>query len=209
MRLKVPRTHDRERRLRNLAAQQLLIDKAFPIFYSSWCNSLELFNGFRVSYMATIDIVREEEVVERTSSRYIDAGRYADFEDYVLPYDPDVEWSEAQTLPFAGGGRNGPPFVYDVLTDECDRLRLLRIFPQERDDFYDSPPECELTTFDLNSAPPYMALSYSWGSPDCPKYISYINNHIWEDTWENLYNFMCHFRQDPFNQRPKYIWVGV
>ncbi|KAF2850111.1 HET-domain-containing protein [Plenodomus tracheiphilus IPT5] len=157
--------------------------------------------------MATIDIV-EEERRNRTPLCYTEAGRYARFSDYTFTHDTNTYWSDSpHTQPCDSANSFIPPFIHDVATDRCARIRLLRVLPRTPNDDYSSPPRCELISFDMSSAPPYIALSYTWGHENCPKHESYINGRLREDIWENLFNFIRHVRQGSFNLCGKYLWI--
>lgn len=54
-------------------------------------------------------------------------------------------------------------YQYPSLDDSSTQIRLLRIRPrQEGQDV----PSCSLAAYDLETAPPYAAASYTWGSPE-------------------------------------------
>jgi hypothetical protein len=55
-----------------------------------------------------------------------------------------------------------PAFEHDPLPDSTTHVRLLRI---KRGDFKQHV-ECELSTRPIEGAPPYYAISYTWGDPD-------------------------------------------
>jgi hypothetical protein len=86
-------------------------------------------------------------------------------------------------------------------------IRLLRINPKAESDTFWDPPRCELLTVDLETAPDYVALSYTWGDLQGDKQAVYINGETCEAT-ENLYSFLCYFRVDSENQNGHtYLWI--
>jgi hypothetical protein len=66
-----------------------------------------------------------------------------------------------------------------------------------------SAVHCSIETFNLSSAPKYVALSYTWGNALELEQI-YINNKTFE-VRKNLFNFLHSFRSKKANTR--YLWV--
>jgi hypothetical protein len=60
------------------------------------------------------------------------------------------------------------PYKYQPLSGEKDEIRLLTVLPGKVDD----KVECYLNHFELSAAPPYHALSYTWGSLIDPHELS-------------------------------------
>jgi hypothetical protein len=62
---------------------------------------------------------------------------------------------------------------------------------------------CDIHTFEVATAPPYIALSYTWGAPD-PKRIIFVGDEPHE-VRENLCDFLFAFRTEDANSN--YIYV--
>ena len=71
-----------------------------------------------------------------------------------------------------------------------DEIRLLRI----KHRWLSQTPALELTQHNIEDCPPYIALSYTWGSSQSTRTIS-LNEHSMEIR-ENLYSFLNHARCD-------------
>ncbi|KAF2822906.1 hypothetical protein CC86DRAFT_258786, partial [Ophiobolus disseminans] len=83
------------------------------------------------------------------------------------------------------------------------QIRLLRIaHPSKQDEAL----RCTIHTAELNMGPPFFALSYMWGSLVDPKHTIWINGEPCEVS-QNLFNFLCTFRNDPFNTHDIYLWI--
>jgi hypothetical protein len=54
-----------------------------------------------------------------------------------------------------------PAFEHDPLSNSTTNFRLLHI---TRGDF-EQHVECEISTWPIDGAPPYYAISYTWGDP--------------------------------------------
>jgi hypothetical protein len=88
-----------------------------------------------------------------------------------------------------------------VPIDQLSRsIRLLRL----TEDASSSTIECELTSFQLNSAPPYIAISYAWGSSRRTKAIRVRDNLV--AVRENLWHFLDHKRHI---EKKDYYWVDA
>lgn len=62
---------------------------------------------------------------------------------------------------------------------------------------------CKLETFDIDTAPEYIGLSYTWGDPSDNRYIFVDNKPMTVRT--NLFDFLYAFRLDKDNIH--YIWI--
>lgn len=92
-------------------------------------------------------------------------------------------------------------FRYEQLDLAKQQIHLVTIKPKspERKDV-----ECDIHVFDVDTAPPYVTLSYRWGPPTPTK-------PIWLDdkrfvVRQNLYDFLCCYRNDASNVH--FIWIG-
>ncbi|KAK4494826.1 hypothetical protein PRZ48_014182 [Zasmidium cellare] len=72
-------------------------------------------------------------------------------------------------------------FGHQPLDDTRQQIRLLRFTNHDKEE-----PACELSKVDISSAPPYAAISYTWGSPQDQRRIA-INGKSF-DVWQN-----CHY----------------
>lgn len=91
------------------------------------------------------------------------------------------------------------PYNYKPLDLEKQQIRLISLKPGAAD----STVECNLQIFDVESAPPYIALSYTWGPPSPTAHILIEEEHF--EMRENLHNFLLAYRNDDHNEY--YIWV--
>jgi hypothetical protein len=57
-----------------------------------------------------------------------------------------------------------------------------------------APIECEIASYSLGICPPFMALSYTWGTEEDQKNIK-LNGHLWI-VRRNLARFLRHARDD-------------
>lgn len=67
-------------------------------------------------------------------------------------------------------------YKHEPLDMAKSQIRLLRI-PKDklwRNVLSSQPIYCDITTFDLRTAPEYIALSYVWGSPYSKSFV-YVN----------------------------------
>jgi hypothetical protein len=62
---------------------------------------------------------------------------------------------------------------------------------------------CELETFDLDTAPEYIALSYTWGDASNNQHIIVGNKAM--AVGMNLFDFLYAFRSDDANIR--HLWI--
>jgi hypothetical protein len=68
------------------------------------------------------------------------------------------------------------------------------------------PIRCDIQTFDTETSPPYIALSYTWG-PEDPKRTIMINGR-WLSIRKNLYDFLDRYRSDSDNSTwHNYLWI--
>lgn len=80
-----------------------------------------------------------------------------------------------------------PPrtFQYQHLDTTTEQIRLFRLLPRERES---DPIRGILEKFDIQSSPPFIALSYTWGS-EHPKEIISIDGGCFEIR-ENLWHYL-------------------
>ncbi|KAH7356126.1 heterokaryon incompatibility protein-domain-containing protein [Pyrenochaeta sp. MPI-SDFR-AT-0127] len=96
-------------------------------------------------------------------------------------------------------------FVHSPLLQNVRQVRLLRIVPVHTESLH--PPVCQLDHFTLKYAPPYQAVSYTWGRQYDPMYHIFLNGR-WYQAKKNLYDFLCSFREVPENQNGcAYLWI--
>jgi len=96
-------------------------------------------------------------------------------------------------------------FKHQPINTDNKAIRLLRIglIPSE-----DNAPSCSMSTFELPSAPPYIAVSYTWGPKDAqPLYITL--NGEQHPVRENLYNLICFLYAKPTKMKEAfaYLWI--
>ncbi|KAI8716920.1 HET domain-containing protein [Fusarium sp. LHS14.1] len=118
------------------------------------------------------------------------------------------------------------PSIYQPLDNPSQEIRLLQIkgspiFSYELitpvtlagflSDFVYPPPrqmrapiKCRLLTFKLDEAPPYKALSYTWGSPD-PAGTIWVDDHG-IPVGQNLFTALQRFYEDPLIE---YLWADA
>jgi hypothetical protein len=106
-----------------------------------------------------------------------------------------------------------PWYVYHDLPQSGRYIRLLRITPPPHQDAVHSQttpcdvPSCQVYTFKLKSAPPYLALSYVWGTSKGGKSDILLDNKRWKVT-NTLYHFLRIFRHDTENCGGEiYLWI--
>ncbi|KAF1926848.1 uncharacterized protein M421DRAFT_93744 [Didymella exigua CBS 183.55] len=95
-------------------------------------------------------------------------------------------------------GRSAP-YTHQPLQEAREQIRLVMI---ERARF-NEPLTVHLQIFDINNAPKYSALSYTWG-PAKPSYLITVDGR-WLDIRKNLFHFLREFRQEP--GRPEWLWI--
>ncbi|PMD34267.1 HET-domain-containing protein [Hyaloscypha variabilis F] len=79
-------------------------------------------------------------------------------------------------------------YRYQALDATRQQIRLIKLVKNTSS----KRPRCKIYTFDLASAPKYIALSYTWGPPDPSRRIL-VDKKAFE-VRENLYNFLCSFQ---------------
>lgn len=84
----------------------------------------------------------------------------------------------------------GKPYVFTPLNFEGQRFRLFKIAPAERHS--NSLPKRTMQSFTISSAPPYKAVSYTWGDVSDMKKIL-VNGQSLEIS-ENLFDFLVERR---------------
>lgn len=148
--------------------------------------------------------VVEELELEQMSIRHKEPAEYASFEDYRQPRDERMRWRPPNpTRAFAAANLTPPPFRHDTLSRFNAAIRLLQVLPGKNDHAL----ECRLRTFELDSVPPFVALSYRWGTKPTPHNLIHIDGLPYK-VWDNLHSFLCYFRNDAFNKPGTYIWIG-
>jgi hypothetical protein len=80
-------------------------------------------------------------------------------------------------------------YRYQALDATRQQIRLIKLVKNTSSK---RPPRCKIYTFDLASAPKYIALSYTWGPPD-PSCRILVDKKAFK-VRENLYNFLCSFQ---------------
>jgi hypothetical protein len=90
------------------------------------------------------------------------------------------------------------PFEYDRLDTTKEQIRLIRLSSDDPQ----SVPSFTITQFDARTAPPYKALSYTWGSR--AKTWSIKINRASFQVYHNLHSFLC-LLQD--KQIADYYWI--
>jgi hypothetical protein len=91
------------------------------------------------------------------------------------------------------------PYVYKPL-ELGTSIRILELQPGEDDDLID----CELSTVDLNRAPQYEALSYTWGKMTDTRVISCSGKKL--NIPVHLRDALLHIRH---TSRIKYLWADA
>ena len=90
-------------------------------------------------------------------------------------------------------------YEYKPLDLAKQQIRLITLKPGPAD----CPVQCDLKTFDIDSQPPYLTLSYTWGPPSPTAFILVDGKHF--EVRQNLYDFLLAFRNDGRNK--EYIWI--
>ena len=96
----------------------------------------------------------------------------------------------------------GPSFQHPDLDQTVQQIRLLRLEPKHADDQH---VRAQLCTFDLQSAPEYSALSYTWGTRKCNQFIL-VNGVVFE-VGLNLYCFLCEFQDSEEKAEERWLWI--
>lgn len=82
--------------------------------------------------------------------------------------------------------RSQPRFTHTRLASDRPQIRLLKLLPQISDDD-GGLVVMSLETFDMDTAPPYVAVSYEWGPTDNPKMVI-VNDRLFSIR-RNLHDF--------------------
>lgn len=101
-----------------------------------------------------------------------------------------------------------PSYTHQALDTTKEQIRLIKLrqaLPREHVNAADAPPPvaCDMATFDLDTAPEYIALSYVWGDPDTLQPIL-VNNKTMHIR-QNLFDFLCVFRN--YDTNGCYLWI--
>jgi len=93
-------------------------------------------------------------------------------------------------------------YRHQALDTSTRQIRLIKLRPGQS-----KQPQCDISVFDLSSAPPFLALSYTWGPPS-PQFDILINGESLSIR-ENLFRFfqvylMC--TDEIFQRRPPTKW---
>jgi hypothetical protein len=95
------------------------------------------------------------------------------------------------------------------------QIRLLRLLSLEQTD---DLIECEFHCFDLDSCPPYAALSYVWGEPagrfarmeiTISGYPFRVRRNLWNFLQQAKSTRMALHRQDDSSPMPEYLWIDA
>lgn len=90
-------------------------------------------------------------------------------------------------------------YKHQPLNTGRGQIRLVRIERAQSDE----PLTLHVETFDLENAPPYSALSYTWGSAASTYRIRV--DGMWLDVRKNLYQFLREFRREP--GQSQWLWI--
>ncbi|EFQ93521.1 hypothetical protein PTNB73_00084 [Pyrenophora teres f. teres] len=85
-------------------------------------------------------------------------------------------------------------YCHQALDTTSQQIRLVKLHPHR-----DEPLQLDIETFDLENAPEFVALSYTWG-PESPTFDIVVNNRPFS-VRKNLYRFLQAYEED------KYLWV--
>lgn len=69
-------------------------------------------------------------------------------------------------------------YTYEALNNQSKQIRLFSFSNSDKTSA--KPLEIDISTFTLEDAPPYTALSYAWGEPDSPAHI-FVNGGLFPD----------------------------
>lgn len=105
--------------------------------------------------------------------------------------------------------RDSGHYTYDPLdmTQASIRLIKLRSRPSLATSLFrseDDIPDCTISTFEASTAPPYVALSYTWGDPTITKMIT-LNGKTF-NVRQNLYDFLTTYGKTKSAQKV-YLWI--
>lgn len=88
-------------------------------------------------------------------------------------------------------------YSYEPLDTTKQQIRLLKLAQNSS-----GPISCTVNTFDLNDAPPYSALSYTWGHP-MEVFEIFLNGQTFQ-VRNNLFRFLETFRRE---REHTYLWI--
>lgn len=97
-----------------------------------------------------------------------------------------------------------PAFKHDPLDRSTRSIRLLRVIRS-----YESLIRCELLNFDMDTCPPYVALSYIWGEQDSNLKVIECNGMpilVRDNLWDFLYRYRPRVRP---GDQVNYIWIDA
>ncbi|KAH6629704.1 heterokaryon incompatibility protein-domain-containing protein [Boeremia exigua] len=84
-----------------------------------------------------------------------------------------------------------------LLDKTRQQIRLLKVIRSTS-----GPVECTMEVFDLDTSPPYTALSYRWGSP-IAEHTVFVNGHLSLVSY-NLFSFLETYRLET---QDEYLWI--
>jgi hypothetical protein len=84
------------------------------------------------------------------------------------------------------------------------RIKLLELLPASEGDGGSSLIKCNLLSVPLSEAPPYVALSYTWGTQAATREVDINNTRVLIK--ENLWWFLHHMRG---RNEQKLLWVDA
>lgn len=90
------------------------------------------------------------------------------------------------------------------LLNSSRAVRLLRLLDRRPN----TTIECQLETFELEQAPAYVALSYTWGSETSKNHDISINGDRFKIR-ENLWTYLERARQSSKPSKEDWIWVDA
>ena len=106
---------------------------------------------------------------------------------------------------------NDDAYVYEALATDRPRIRLITVWQGVRRASYPYPPTdsdeilCTIKTFEMDKAPSYIALSYTWGEP-IPLHTIRLNGSSYPIR-ENLFDFLKAFGASYIGQQEHYLWI--
>jgi Heterokaryon incompatibility protein (HET) len=99
-----------------------------------------------------------------------------------------------------GPTRLGEGLVYERLVSPEPSIRLLKFNPSDEDDFLG----CSIRSYELDSCPPYIALSYEWG--DVEPQVEIMINGVCFLIRQNLCLFLSVLKE---KQKPQELSAGL
>ncbi|KAF1835207.1 hypothetical protein BDW02DRAFT_597468 [Decorospora gaudefroyi] len=126
----------------------------------------------------------------------------------TMPDPTEDDESNAHTLPDAAEEAAAQPststsYEYQALDATRNQFRLVKLRRVSS-----GPVQCELSTFDIVDAPPYVALSYTWGAPN-PAYPILVDDGGVLSIRENLHSFLLELREEDLHKDtpPWNLWI--